>query len=76
MTFDIRDVVMVGGHVSDDRLKTWGAFLAMTFVLIREEFNGTLSEWLLTAYGGIWVLKGSLSVWKGRPLPEKEDDKP
>lgn len=74
VVFDIRDIIMVGGHVSADRIKELGAFFATTFILIREEFNGTLSEWLFTAYSGIWVLKGLASIWKGVPLPDKETD--
>lgn len=73
VAFDIRDVVMMGGHVSADRMKEWGAFLAMTFVLIHEEYAGTLSEWLFSGYGLVWVAKGITNVWKRNPLPDKED---
>lgn len=63
--FDISDVIMKNGRVSRDALFEWIGVIALTFVLIHQEFKDVVTDWFVLAYVGAVLAKGLTNLVKG-----------
>ena len=74
--FDMSDVVMKNGRVSRDALFEWIGVIALTFVLIHQEFKDVVTDWFVLAYVGAVLAKGVTNIVKGTSTQPKDLEPP
>lgn len=54
--FDIMDALMTDGHADHTKIGYFIAVLTMTWIMFHYALEYKLTEWMVTAYGGITVV--------------------
>ena len=70
--FDITDSLMVNGHVSRDAMIEYGGFIALTFVLIHQEFKDVVADSYVGIYATYCAAKGVAKFFGKAPYTPPE----